>query len=322
MMKRISLKADTERGSRIPTAIALAGCLVIGGQIVSILLQGKTVCLNQGCQVLEGLTRIPPLYFNLLGLGYFLTLAVVLAIAAKRGKAGAFLPSLLLLAGMGVEGALVSYQQFAVRTFCSYCLTVAGLILLLNLLQGWRHLVRAGLVFGGVVLAMSMLDFGSAMLLSRAETLQAGVYAVRPGKISGNRYHLIISATCPHCQNVLDALDRYPDCTVAINPISAKPPETATMNLQKKRGYLPEVNRLLLALLDIKEIPVMLEYSENGETLYKGEKDILRVLDRECATPVSPPRTDTYGRSTDGMSTQEPPQDAGECTIEESCESR
>lgn len=306
-------------GSRLPVVVALVASLLVGGQIASILLQGKTVCLNDGCQVVEKLTLISPLAVNLLGLGYFLLLAGFLAFAAKRGKPDAFLPSLLLLAGAGIEGVLLSYQLFAVRTFCFYCLTVACFVLLLNLLHGWRQTVRAALVFSGVVLASALLNFGPTLLVSRAETLQAGVYAVRQGEIKSSSYHLFLSATCPHCRKVLDALDRYPRCTVSINPISTAPPEVAGLQLQKQPAFSPEVNRLLLALLDIKEIPVLLESSEKGYALYKGENNILHVLEKECAASVRQPPAATSGQSFEGMSTQDGQQEEGECTIDESC---
>lgn len=304
--------------SRLPVILALVASLVIGGQIASILLQGKTVCLNGGCQVVEKLTLISPLSINLVGLGYFLVLAALLTFAAKKGKPDAFLPSLLLLAGAGIEGALLSYQQFAIRTFCSYCLTVGGFVLLLNLLHGWRQTARAALVFGGVVLASSQLNFGPALLESRNVTLQTGVSAVRPGEKSGNHYHLFVSATCPHCQKVLDALDRYPRCTVAINPISAALPEVAALQLRKTRSFSPEVNRLLLALLDIREIPVLLEFSEKGYALFKGENNILPILEKECSSPPGKLPAATDGQSLEGMSTQEGQQE-GECVIDESC---
>lgn len=303
----------------MPVVIALAACLVVGAQIGSILLQGKTVCLNDGCHVVEGLTIISPLFFNLLGLAYFVVLAAVLAFTANKGKPDAFLPSIFLLAGAGAEGALLSYQHFAVRTFCFYCLTVACFVLLLNLLQGWRQMIRAALVFGGVVLASSLLNFGPALLVSRAESLQAGVYAIRQGEENGNHYYLFLSATCPHCQKVLDALGRYPRCSVAINPISNEPPEFAADQLRKKPAFSPEVNRLLLALLDIREIPVLLEFSEKGYALYKGENNILPILAKECAAAPPLPPAAAGGNGLQGMSTQENPQEEGECTIDESC---
>lgn len=316
--KRKIAQVDRKSRSRLPAVVALVACLVIGAQIASILLQGKTICLNGACQIVEKLTLISPLFVNLLGFCYFLVLAAFLFFAARKGKPDSFIPSLLLLAGAAVEGALLSYQQFAVRTFCSYCLTVGGFVVLLNLLHGWRQIARAALVFGGVFLASSQLNFGPALLVSRAETLQAGVYAVRPGQKNDNHYHLFLSATCPHCQKVLEALDRYPRCSVAINPIGAAPPAIAALHLRKNLTYSPEVNRLLLALLDIKEIPVLLQYSEKGYVLYKGENEILPVLAQQCSKlPGEPPAAG--GQSFEGMSTQEGQQEEGECIIDESC---
>ena len=69
---KIKSKSDNmykKRGGRLAMLIALLASLVVGGQIASILLQGKSVCLNEGCQVVEQLTRVPPLFLNLLGFG-------------------------------------------------------------------------------------------------------------------------------------------------------------------------------------------------------------------------------------------------------------
>lgn len=309
---------DRRNGSRLSVVIALTASLVVGGQIASILLRGETVCPNGGCQVVEELTSISPLFFNLLGLGYFLVVAGVVSFASRMGKKDAFFPSLLLLAGAGVEGALLSYQQFAVRTFCSYCLIVAGFVLLLNLLQGFRQVARAALVFGSVVLASSLLNFGPALLLSRAESVQAGVYAERQGDAAAGRFYLFLSSSCPHCRTVLASLDRFPRCTVAINPISATPPDVSSLPIKTRQKFSPEANRLLLTLLDIKEIPVLLEYTDkdNLYTLHIGEKSILQTLQAQCA-PL--PSTVSRAKSYEGMSTPLDGQEEGECTIDEEC---
>lgn len=300
----------------MPAVIALIASLVVCGQIASILLQGKAVCLNNGCRVVEALTLISPLWVNLLGLAYFVTLAVVLFFTGMGEKKDAFLPSLLLLAGAGAEGALLSYQQFAVRTFCSYCLLVAGFVVLLNLLLGWRQIIRATSAIVAVLLASALLNFGPALLLSQAESIKAGVYAVRQGDEAAGRYHLFLSATCPHCQTVLTALERLPRCTVSINPISEAVPKIAALKLKVRQDFSPEANLLLLSLLDIKEIPVLLESSESHYTLYKGEKSILQVLQAQCA-PL--PSASYGGQTYEGMSTPLDTQEDGECTIDAEC---
>ena len=76
--------------------VALLAGLVVGGQVGSIVWRGETVCLNEGYRVVEGLTLIRPLYFNLLGLGYFLFLAGLLFFQRKWGNGEAIFASLLL----------------------------------------------------------------------------------------------------------------------------------------------------------------------------------------------------------------------------------
>jgi len=51
--------------------IALSASLVIAVQIIYSLVNGSTLCPNEGCELVERLTAISPLYFNILGLLYF-----------------------------------------------------------------------------------------------------------------------------------------------------------------------------------------------------------------------------------------------------------
>jgi uncharacterized membrane protein len=309
--------AAGKRKFKLSLLTALLASLVVGGQIVSILLQGKTSCLNEGCEVAEQLIRISPLSFNLLGLVYFQTLFWVFFFAGKSGKKEVFLPSLLLLAGLGVEGVLLSYQMFAVLAFCSYCLIIAGLVVLLNILLGWRQIFSGAVVFSAVLTASSLLNFGPALLLSRSETLDAGVYAVRPGVEEQGRYYLFLSATCPHCQTVLEALPQYPGCTVFINPVTSASPDLSSMQVELRGKFSSEVSRLFLALLDLKEIPMLLEDSGQSYTLYRGEQDILHVLKEKCSGFMQGHNEDS--QKYEGMSLPDEGEGEGECGIETEC---
>ncbi len=298
--------------------IALVASLVVGGQIASILLQGKTVCLNDGCQVVEGLTLISPLAVNLLGLGYFLILAGFWPLPLRGENPMPSLPSLLLLAGAGIEGVLLSYQQFAVRTFCSYCLTVAGFVLLLNLLHGLAADGQGRLVFGGVVLASALLNFGPALLVSRAETLQAGVYAVRQGEIKSSSYHLFLSATCPHCQKVLDALGPVSPLHGFDQSDQHAPPEIAALNSRNNRIFHPKSTACCWPCSTSRRSRYCWNLRKRATPYIKGKTISCRSC-RKSAPLVRLPPAATGGQSFEGMSTQDGQQEEGECTIDESC---
>jgi len=51
--------------------LALVGALGAAIQAALLYGSGKAICLNEGCRVIEGLTRVPPLFINLAGLGFF-----------------------------------------------------------------------------------------------------------------------------------------------------------------------------------------------------------------------------------------------------------
>ena len=59
---------------RLASFLALAAALLTAAQSAFILLRGDAFCLNEGCRVVEDLTRVPPLAVNLAGLVFFLTL--------------------------------------------------------------------------------------------------------------------------------------------------------------------------------------------------------------------------------------------------------
>ncbi|MCA1764720.1 MAG: hypothetical protein LC633_00430 [Desulfobulbaceae bacterium] len=109
---------------RIIQWTALLGCIITAAQIAVILFKGEAFCLNQGCRIVENLTTIPPVYFNLAGLVYFLVIFAAARPTAGRPRPGFDWLSTLLLAGLAAEGMLISYQLVVAQTFCAYCLII------------------------------------------------------------------------------------------------------------------------------------------------------------------------------------------------------
>jgi len=59
------------RTSMIILLIALLGSLLTATQTVLILVTGDAICIGDGCRVVESLTTVPPIVFNLAGLVFF-----------------------------------------------------------------------------------------------------------------------------------------------------------------------------------------------------------------------------------------------------------
>ncbi len=270
----------------IPVTLALVGALGAAIQAALLYSRGKAICFNEGCRVIEGLTRVAPLFINLAGLGFFLATAV-LAWRAPESRPLRRLLRLLLLAGIAAEGVLFSYQMFVAKAFCSWCLVVFALVALLNLFAGIRQALGSVAVFAVSLAAFSVLSFGVIQPPAGGRALDGGTYGVRRCAAPAKQVYLVFSSTCPHCAEVLRTLESCNSCNFHFNPID----QISGLDLpgvERSAAYDPGVNRGLLALLGIEEVPVLFAPGPEGMSIIRGEKRILAYISAECfrAAPV------------------------------------
>lgn len=268
---------------RLLSWIAFGGVVLVGAQLGVLLVRGEPFCLNEGCKIVEGLTRIPPLYFNLFGFGWFSLATAVLRRAVRRPWYDVDWPRILLLGGLAVEAVLFGYQLFVARAFCAYCLAVFALVLALNLLAGRDQALRTGAVLGSSLLMFSLVRFGVSGPAAGpgARALDAGTYAVRRCSDPAKQLYLIFSSTCPHCQDVIRTLENCNSCNFHFNPID-RLESFDLAGSERTASYRPEVNRQLLALLGIEEVPVLLAVGPEGISVIKGEQAITGFIREEC----------------------------------------
>jgi len=296
--------------------IALIGCLVTGTQSVLIYLQGEGVCFNEGCTIVDSLTRVDPLYFNLAGFVFFLVAAIGLSSARKGSDLSKRFISLILLAALAAEGVLFAFQVIISEAFCSYCLIILSLIALMNLFMGLKQFFKAGVIFSAVLLASFVLDYHGGRI--KPQPLENGTMALVAGAESETELFLFISSTCEHCKKVLESLDDGQTCTIKFNPIDRL--DTLPLDgVEKTASYDPDINLAFLKRLEIQEIPVLLSRSESSMTLITGERAIQAYIDEQCR----PQLKGVIGTSSIEMtSSYQPPLPIADdgCTIEEACE--
>jgi thiol-disulfide isomerase/thioredoxin len=193
---------------------------------------------------------------------------------------------MLLFAGLAAEGVLVAFQSVVVETFCTYCLIIFALVVLLNLLGGLHHAVTGAAIFVAVVIAFASLEFTSPAAESTTgiSTLEQGAYAVLAGEESKPQLVLFFSSTCPHCEKVIESLQQGTACTVSFNPVSkvAKFPLTG---ISPNRDYDINVNRAFMASLEQKFIPVLLVKQQKSLQILSGGNAIMNYLDESCRIP-------------------------------------
>ena len=68
--------------------LALIASLVTAIQVIYSIVNGSSICLNQGCEVIDRLTALSPLYLNFLGFVYFQVVFWSLRILKNKSLGG------------------------------------------------------------------------------------------------------------------------------------------------------------------------------------------------------------------------------------------
>ncbi len=263
--------------------LALVASLLIAGQIGYTYYQGAPLCLNEGCKVVDQLTRVSPLVINFLGLAFFLVVYVGLRLAKGETRRVAPFVKNLLLAGLAVEGVLVAFQGLVANTFCFYCLGVLGFVVLLNLLLGGRQILAGVMIFTASTLAFAGLELGGNT--SGKQAFVDGVFAQRLGQQAKPEHYLFFSSTCPHCEKVIASLKGNTSVSIAFNPID-KVTAIDLPQVSYSPRYSAAMNKSLLGSLGINEIPVLMTKTAEGWLIRQGEAAVLAALAQPAtATP-------------------------------------
>ena len=274
------------------------GALLTVVQLGFLTLKGSPACVSNGCKVVEEAVSLGPTWFNSAGLVFFLSIMAVTGMARERDLGRVALKTLLLSAA-AVEGVLVGYQSFILHTFCPYCLTIFGIMVLLNALQGWRHLVPAAACFAAPFLFMAVL---TTDVSSSNVNLDMGTYATKECAAPNKELYLIFSQDCPHCQRVLKALEGCTRCQFHFNPIKriVKP---VIPGLVPRRSYDPRVNVATLRILGIDAIPVLIDKTPEGLLFIKGDRAIIKYIEESCFAegPPVPDLGELLGGAEDGV---------------------
>jgi hypothetical protein len=260
--------------------LSLLACVVTVAQALLIIFKGEAFCVNEGCKIVEALTLIPPFYFNLLGAASFFTIFCAAIITKYRSGTEPLL-RITLISGLAAEGILLGYQIFVANVFCSYCLLVFVLMVILNILMGFRQLVLGLAIIVVQLFVFSLLRFDTAKDHLRGLTLDNGTYAVRRCSDPVKQLYLIFSEDCPHCYKVIGALEGCTRCEFHFNPIK-KIGADLLPGLSPNKKYVPQINTAALKILGIDTVPVLIAKDCDGLTFIEGERNIINYIQNTC----------------------------------------
>ena len=303
---------------RLLQILAMISSLLVASQIAYSLFKGSAICLNTGCTIVERLTVVSPLIINILGLLFFQAVFWLSRWRERFSHQSDNLLFFLLLSGLAAEGVLLGYQIFVARALCGYCLTVLVCVLALNLVAGVRHMVSGMAAMGAIVGAFSLLVFLPTQVLPENYSFKLGTFAVCSCESPSKEIFLLFSSDCPHCHTVIQELENCNSCQLNLNPID-KIDALDFPNAKLQPSYSPEINRLMLALFGINQIPVLVVKNPEGYSFIKGEKNILSYVRLACfqQEPVMILES-SAGSSQDGISLFS--EDDQNCSIDIRCE--
>ncbi|MGK2905233.1 MAG: thioredoxin fold domain-containing protein [Desulfuromonadales bacterium] len=264
---------------KISRLVALAGSVLTLTQTLLLAINSDGLCFSDGCEIVDSLTTVPPIFFNIGGFLFFQAVFWGIWLAGQQRERLQYV-KILLLAGLAAEGVLVSFQYFIAQAFCAYCLVVLALIVLLNVLCGLRHSLGAFAVFTAVILVFPSLQFSESKTNS-IEKLDMGSYAVLAGENQEQKHFFFFSSTCKYCEKVIESLQEENNCTIYFNPTD-EITNFALQRVQKADSYATDVNRNFLKSLGIDQIPVFLTVNASGFQVVKGEGPIKRYLQENC----------------------------------------
>ncbi len=299
-------------------SLALIASIFTAVQAFAIYLQGRTLCFNEGCAVVDALTTVSPLYFNLAGFLFFQVVFWCLLWGRDGSEHWDKLGRLLLLAGLCAEAVLVFFQYKIATIFCSYCVVILSFIVLLNILSGSRQVFRGIVLFSAVTIASFSLQFGHDT--GSGASLEQGTIAFLDGKRQDSTRYLFFSSTCPHCEKVIDFLREENLCAIRFNPLD----RMTTFNFPDvtyNSEYQPEINLHFMKSLDIAEVPILVARSEQKTIILHGEQQIIDYLRENCRekTAIDYGGTSSMGTSAYIANPQEPKGAEDACSVENDC---
>lgn len=270
----------------IRTIFAFIAMALTGSQAYLLYSKGSGICFGDGCEIVEKLTTVPSLYFNLLGALFFGVVFVgSLWSYISESKDSQRYVGLLLTAALAAEAVLIFFQWSVARTWCSYCLIIFSLVLLLVLFSGWQQIVQGVVVFAAVLVAAFSLQFEAGGV---GKSLRFGTMAHYQEEGNERDLLLIFSESCSHCEKIIDFLREGSICNVAFNPIE-KMKDFTFNNSVIKENYDPQASIGFMQSVGMSGIPIMLAPADGGGFLIlNGADQIMPYVQKNCQMNISP----------------------------------
>ncbi len=203
------------------------------------------ICVSNGCTIVNQITHFGSIPFTIAGIMLFSFLLIV-----SFYKNLSLLLDITIALSLITEGLLVGFQAFYLQSFCTICVGIFIIIVVMFVLR----------LFGKngnrTIFVMGAVGFAALFILSFI--LYTPIWQPKTGTT------LIYSDNCPHCENVLRKIKKDKLLIKKIHII----------NLKRAKAFLFNIG--------IKSIPVLVIKGKNIKII-KGENDIDEELSGNIA---------------------------------------
>lgn len=261
--------------------IAFVATVITITQTALIYLKGAGICFNDGCEIVESLTVVSPLIFNVAGVFFFQLIFWTLVWGRNGSVYWYKFADLILLCGLCAEAVLLFFQYRIAEVFCSYCLIIFCCILLLNILSGPKQLFRGIVLFCTIMVACFSLQWKAPSSQGGSYSLDSGTMAVTQGRDGYGVGYLFFSSSCVHCEEIIGMLREDNLCSVRFNPVE-QIDDFQFPGAKNRQGYSHQTNIDFLKMLSITEIPVFVVDGSQEKRILRGAEQIKKYIEGFC----------------------------------------
>ncbi len=229
-------------------------CVLISftGLIITILeiyltFKGKSLCQTTGCRVVHTFDAYNLL--NWIGFGIFSFIFLISLLDTLNFNLNSLpeIKTLLLSAGVIVEGYFIGFQKWYLHEYCIYCLTIASLIFILFILDFFSREQKK--TYPYLVAIVGFFAIFIATFLVNAP--------LKPLKLN-NEPILVYQKGCPHCKHIIE--------------YSRK--KGIKMELFEVKNFLS-----VMRVFNLHQVPLLIYKQDHKIEMLSGEREILNWLD-------------------------------------------
>ncbi|MDZ7696233.1 MAG: hypothetical protein U5R49_04630 [Deltaproteobacteria bacterium] len=205
-------RADSLLRSHAPAFLTLIAALFLSVEFGLQKTGHGGLCPTTGCALVGSFVRYGEITFIGLGVVFFWLLTALLLLEKRPKKPRLWMvATIILIAGLAFDGAILGFKRFAIQEICILCYGVGASLLVTLLAYGWSRRSLATVVLGVAVWSAGFASQAMLAFPERTPDLSETVMTTfRPAQPDGRQIFFFFSLHCDKCNGVMASLTAHP----------------------------------------------------------------------------------------------------------------